>query len=126
MDITKNNKNFNNHIELGGFTTDPPWFLNPDTYLQGSITFNSYNDEISSNLLQNSVFFIDYQRTSFTSFRAFIQVFLTLFSIVLLLFWISRLYLHHNHLRQSSSLSKVRKCCGCISSYKCFLQYLFT
>jgi hypothetical protein len=124
LEVTKSKRYFANGIELGGFTTDPPWFLEENTYLQGSITIRSSTISVASDILTNSVFILEYQRVSFTSLRAFIQVFLSLLSCVILVFWLSRLFLHHHHLRSSSPLSKVRRCCGCFSTYHCCLNYL--
>lgn len=124
LDITKKKKYFANGIELGGFTTDPPWFLEGNTYMEGSIKITSSTNAIASDILSHSIFILEYQRASFTSFRAFTQVFLSLLSIVILIFWLYRLFLHHHRLRNSSPLSKTRRCCGCISSYSCCLNYL--
>jgi hypothetical protein len=124
LEVAKDKRYFADGVEFGGFTTDPPWFLEENTYLQGTISISSSTTSISSDILTNSVFILEYQRLSFTSLRAFIQVFLSLLSCVVLVFWLSRLFLHHHHLRASSPLAKTRTCCGCMSSYHCCLLYL--
>lgn len=124
LKVTKSKRYFANGIELGGLTTDPPWFLEKNTFLQGSIKITSSTTSIASDILTNSVFILEYQRISFTSLRAFIQVFLSLLSCVILVFWVSRLFLHHLHLRDTSPLSKTKRCCGCLGPYRCCLNYL--